>query len=86
MYGMTLKPTDLPSQGSWSCLRDTYIELFVMFEACFNVFWKKELEVVKGVAMLNDCSRGYLQNCCYVKQLSMALLYVSHLPSSDLCG
>ena len=30
--------------------------------------------------MLNDCSRGYLQNCCYVEQLSMALFHVSHPP------
>ena len=30
--------------------------------------------------MLNDGSRGYLKNCCYAKQLSMALLHVSHPP------
>ena len=35
--------------------------------------------------MLNDGSRGYLQNCCYVKQLSMALLHVSH-PPAQTCG
>ena len=36
--------------------------------------------------LLNDRSRGYLQNCCYSKQLSMALLHASHPPSSDLWG
>ena len=35
--------------------------------------------------MLNDRSRGYLQNCCYSKQLSMALLHVSH-PPAQTCG
>ena len=35
--------------------------------------------------MLNDHSRGYLQNCCYSKQLSMALLHVSH-PPAQTCG
>ena len=33
---------------------------------------------LKVIDMLNDCFRGYLQNCCYSKQLSMALLHVSH--------
>ena len=35
--------------------------------------------------MLNDRSRGYLQNCCYSKQLSMALLHASH-PQIRLVG
>ena len=35
--------------------------------------------------MLNDHSRGYLQNFCYSKQLSMALLHVSH-PPAQTCG
>ena len=35
--------------------------------------------------MLNDRSRGYLQNRCYSKQLSMALLHVSH-PPAQTCG
>ena len=35
--------------------------------------------------MLNDPSRGYLQNCCYSKQFSMALLHVSH-PPAQICG
>ena len=35
--------------------------------------------------MLNDRSRGYLQNCCYAKQFSMALLHVSH-PPAQTCG
>ena len=35
--------------------------------------------------MLNDGSRGYLQNCCYAKQLSMALLHVSN-PPGQTCG
>ena len=40
---------------------------------------------LKVIDMLNDCSRGYLQNCCYAKQLSMALLHVSH-PPVQTCG
>ena len=35
--------------------------------------------------MLNDCSRGYLQNCCYAEQLSMALLHAPH-PPAQTCG
>ena len=35
--------------------------------------------------MLNDRSRGNLQNCCYSKQLSMALLPASH-PPAQTCG
>ena len=35
--------------------------------------------------MLNDHSRGYLQNCCYSKQLSVALLHASH-PPAQTCG
>ena len=35
--------------------------------------------------MLNDHARGYLQNCCYSKQLSMALLHASH-PPVQTCG
>ena len=35
--------------------------------------------------MLNDGSRSYLQNCCYAKQLSMALLHVFHFPVQT-CG
>ena len=35
--------------------------------------------------MLNDRSRGYLQGCCYTKQLSMALLHASH-PPAQTCG
>ena len=35
--------------------------------------------------MLNDHSSGYLQNRCYSKQLSMALLHVSH-PPAQTCG
>ena len=35
--------------------------------------------------MVNDHSRGYLQNCCYSKQLSMALLHASH-PQIRLVG
>ena len=35
--------------------------------------------------MLNDHSRGYLQNCCYSEQLSMALFHVSH-PPAQTCG
>ena len=35
--------------------------------------------------MLNDHSRGYLQSCCYSKQLSMALLHVSY-PPAQICG
>ena len=35
--------------------------------------------------MLNDSSSGYLQNCCYSKQLSMALLHASH-PPAQTCG
>ena len=35
--------------------------------------------------MLNNRSRGCLQNCSYSKQLSMALLLVSH-PSAQACG
>ena len=35
--------------------------------------------------MLNDCSRGYLQNCCYAKQFSMALLHAFH-PQAQTCG
>ena len=35
--------------------------------------------------MLNDCSRGYLHNCCYSKPLSMALLHASH-PPAQTCG
>ena len=31
--------------------------------------------------MLNDHSCGYSQNCCYAKQLSIALLNVSHPPT-----
>ena len=33
------------------------------------------------IDMLNDHSRGYLQDCCYATQLSMALLHVSHPPA-----
>ena len=40
---------------------------------------------LKVIDMLNDHSRGYLQNCCYSKQLSMALLHVSH-PPAQTCG
>ena len=40
---------------------------------------------LKVIDMLNDCSRGYLQNCCYSKQLSMALLQESH-PPPQTCG
>ena len=36
--------------------------------------------------MLNDCSRGYLQNCCYAKQLSVALFHVSHPPAQTCWG
>ena len=35
--------------------------------------------------MLNDHSRGYLQNGCYSKRLSMALLHASH-PSAQTSG
>ena len=35
--------------------------------------------------MLNDRSRGSLQNCCYSKQLSIALLHASH-PLAQTCG
>ena len=35
--------------------------------------------------MLNDCSRGYLQNYCYSNQLSGALLHVSY-PPAQTCG
>ena len=31
--------------------------------------------------MLNNHSRGQLQSCCCTKQLSMALLHVSHYPA-----
>ena len=41
---------------------------------------------LKVIDMLNDHSRGYLQNCCYAKQLSVALLPVPPSPSSDLWG
>ena len=40
---------------------------------------------LKAIDMLNNCSRGYLQNCSYSKQLSMALLYESH-PPAQTCG
>ena len=40
---------------------------------------------LKVIDMLNDHSRGYLQNCCYSKQFSMALLLVSH-PPAQTCG
>ena len=40
---------------------------------------------LKVIDMLNNCSRGYMQNCCYAKQLSMALLHVSH-PPAQTCG
>ena len=39
----------------------------------------------KVVGMLNGYSWSYLQNCCYAKQLSMALLHVSH-PPVQTCG
>ena len=42
-----------------------------------------QLEVID---MLNDHSRGYLQNCCYSKQLSIALLLVSHPPVQTYGG
>ena len=38
---------------------------------------------LKVIDMLNDCSRGYPQNCCYSKQLSMALLHASHPPAQS---
>ena len=41
---------------------------------------------LKIIDMLNDHARGSLHSCCYTKQLWMALLPVSHPPSSDLWG
>ena len=38
---------------------------------------------LKVINMLNDLSRGYLQNCCYLKQLWMALLHVSYPPAQS---
>ena len=35
--------------------------------------------------MLSNCSRAYLQNCCYSKQISKALLHASH-PPAQTCG
>ena len=35
--------------------------------------------------MLNDHSRGYLQSCCYSKQLSMALLLHASHPAAQTC-
>ena len=40
---------------------------------------------LKVIDMLNDHSRGYLQNCCCTKQLWMALLHVS-VPPAQTCG
>ena len=40
---------------------------------------------LKLIDMLIDCSRGYLQNCCYAEQLSMALLHAPH-PPAQTCG
>ena len=40
---------------------------------------------LKVIDMLNELSRGYLQNCCYSKQLSMAPFHVSH-PPAQTCG
>ena len=48
----------------------------------YLTYLQKQLKVID---MLNDHSRGYLQNCCYAKQLSMALLHVSYLPV-QACG
>ena len=45
--------------------------------SCLTYLWNQ----LKGIDVLNDCSRGYLQNCCYSKQLSMALLHASHPPA-----
>ena len=49
--------------------------------SCLTYLWNQ----LKVIDMLNDCSRGYLQNCCYSKQLSMALLHASH-PPAQACG
>ena len=40
---------------------------------------------LKVIDVLNNRSRGYLKNCRYSKQLSMALLHVSH-PPAQTCG
>ena len=40
---------------------------------------------LKVIDMLNGCSRGYMQKCCYSKQYSMALLHSSHSPDQT-CG
>ena len=49
--------------------------------SCLTYLWNQ----LKVIGMLNDRSRGYLQNCCYSKQLSMALLHASHSPAQT-CG
>ena len=49
--------------------------------SCLTYLWNQ----LKVIDMLNDHSRGYLQNCCYSKQLSMALLHSSH-PPAQTCG
>ena len=49
--------------------------------SCSAYLWNP----LKVIDMLNNCSRGYLQNCCYSKQLSMALLHASH-PPAQTCG
>ena len=48
----------------------------------YLTYLQKQLKVID---MLNDHSRGYLQNCCYAKQLSMARLHASH-PPAQTCG
>ena len=48
--------------------------------SCLTYLWNQ----LKVIDMLNDRSRGYLQNCCYSK-LSMALIHVSH-PPAQTCG
>ena len=41
---------------------------------------------LKVIDMLNDHSRSYLQNCCYSRQVSMALLHASHPPAQTCRG
>ena len=41
---------------------------------------------LKVIDMLNDHSKGYLQNCCCSKQLSMVLFHASHLPAQTCWG
>ena len=49
--------------------------------SCLTYLWNQ----LKAIDMLNDRSRGCLQNCCYSKWLSMALLHASH-PPAQTCG